>query len=465
MAREKSQPVTEKTVFEGLPPHDEAAEAGVLGSMLADERACAVAVEMLKTEDFYLDRHRLLFTLFSDLHQQHPDLDFLFVESELDRRRLTERVGGKDILKQLIEGTPTSANIERYCKIVGDRAIERELIASAAHIVHACRNQSGAEDAKTLLENAEEMIFKITDQRTTQEPVAIHDILENVLVEARKHVDAHMAGQSLPTPAIPTGFHDLDKIFAGGLWPGEVIIVAARPSVGKTTFAINIARKVACRPSEKNPIPVGLFSMEMPKEQVSKNLLCAEAHINSNKMRSYSFDARDFEEMEFAARNLQKAPIFIDDSPQLTPSDLRSRARRLCHREGVKILVVDYLQIMKAPNKDSREQEVAELSRQVKAIARELSIPIVLLSQLRRPMQGEENKKPSLTDLRESGSIEQDADVVIMLHRMQNESGIKAREVFAIVQKNRNGECNEVQLSYYPEQFRFETYVPEMDPQ
>jgi len=448
--------------FERIPPHDEAAEAGVLGSMLCDESAAGVAVEQLVEADFYLPRHQLLFKLFADLHQHQPDLDILYVQSELDRRGLTERVGGKDILRKLVDQTPTAANVERYCRIVRERAVERELLQGAHKIVQLCQQPSTNEDAGSIVEQAESLIFGIAEKRTTNEPATIQSVLEGILSDADRTLEARKQGQEIPSPAVATGFEDLDRMFAGGLWPGEVVIIAARPSVGKTTLAINIARKVACRPPEKKPVGVAIFSMEMPKEQVSKNLLCSEAQILSSKMRKYEFDEEEYETVRMAAEQLKRAPIFIDDTPGLTPSEVRARARRLYHRENVRMLLIDYLQLMQtSKHMDSREQAVAELSRQVKQIARELNIPVVLLSQLRRPIQGREDDPPKLTDLRESGSIEQDADVVIMLHRTLDEKGVMTRDIRAIVQKNRNGEIGEVQLSFFPEKFRFESFQHE----
>ena len=449
--------------FDRIPPHDSAAEAGVLGSMLWGDPAAGLGVELLTADDFYVPRHQLLFKLFAELYDKQPDLDQVFVESELARRGLAERVGGVEILAKLMEETPNPVNIERYCRIVRERAVERELLQGAAKIVQMCQGPSSGEEHAALLERSEGLIFGIADRRTSQEPVTILSVLDRVLTEAERHVQARREGRELPSQAVPTGFQEMDRIFAGGLWPGEVVIVAARPSVGKTTLAINIARKVACRPAEKKPVGVAIFSLEMPKEQVSKNMLCAEARIVSGKMRTYAFDEEDYETVKLAAQNLRTAPIFIDDSPGLTPGDLRARARRLCHREKVGLVVVDYLQLMQSGrHHDNREQAVAELSRQVKQIARELGVPLLLLSQLRRPIQGQENHAPNLSDLRESGAIEQDADVVIMLHREQDEQGIRSRETKAIVQKNRNGETGEVRLSFFPEYFRFESYAPEI---
>ena len=459
----EQRPQTLDQVLESIPRHDEAAEQGVLGCMLSDERAASVAVELLVEQDFYLPRHQLLFTLFKELHQQQPDLDLLYVGSELDRRGLTERVGGKDVPGRLLEATPNPGNVERYCRIVRERATERKLIEAAVRIIEGCKSPTPDEDAQALLNRAEALIYNIADERGGQDVSSMHDLLEHVLSEAQKHVDARARNEEIPLPCIATGFGEIDNLLAGGLWPGEVIIVAARPSVGKTTFAINVARKMAVKPPERNPVPVAIFSLEMPAEQISKNILCAEARISSAKMRRYQFDEQEFENVRFVAGNLQRAPIYVDDAKGLTPSELRARARRLCHRQGVRMFVVDYLQLMTSDRRsDSREQEVAELSRNVKALARELNVPIILLSQLKRPPAGSENKKPQLSDLRESGSIEQDADVVIMLHReLEAETGLRTTDTTAIVQKNRNGETGDVRLTFFPHELRFETFAPD----
>ncbi|MCK6473750.1 MAG: replicative DNA helicase [Planctomycetes bacterium] len=451
--------------LEGIPPHDESAEAGVLGSMLCDERAAGAAVELLVPEDFYVPRHQLLFDLFRDLYDKHPDLDPLLVQSALEKRGLLERVGGKEIVGRLIEETPNAANVERYCRIVRERAEERELIQGAGQIIRLCKGLDDSGEG-SLVERAEELIFKIADRRVANEPVTIQSVLEEVVDEAERHISARRCGQSVELPALPTGFADLDKKLAGGLWPGEVIIVAARPSVGKTTLAINIARRIACRPPEKKPQAVAIFSLEMRKEQISKNILCGEARISSSKMRTYQFDEEDYVVVKSAVQNLQNAPIFIDDTPGISPSELRARARRLYHRENVRLLVIDYLQLMTLSKRtDTREQAVAEMSRQVKQIARELDIPVILLSQLRRPIQGQESRKPELSDLRESGSIEQDADVVLLLHREADEADETryGNVTDVIVKKNRNGETGMVRLSFIGDQLRFENYEPDFE--
>ena len=454
--------------LERIPPHDEAAEMGVLGSMLCDAHAAGVGVELIVADDFYLPRHQVLFALLAELHQHQPDLDPLFVKSELERRALVERIGGRETLGKLIEGTPTPANIERYCRIVRDRAIERSLLQTAGQIIQLTQRPEPGETSQDLVQRAEELIFKIADTRSGNEPVSIVSVMNQVLTEIDRHVEAKKEGKEIPSPAIPTHLLQLDKMFAGGMWPGEVTVVAARPSVGKTTLALNIAFRVA----SKSKIPTCIFSMEMPKEQISKNLLCLaiaeselrnDPHITSTMMRRYEFDDKMYQTVKYAVQSMREVPVFIDDSPGLTPGELRARARRLHHRDGVRLILIDYLQLMQAgKHHDNREQAVAELSRQVKQLARELSIPVVLLSQLRRPIQGQEAQRPNLTDLRESGAIEQDADVVVMLHR-EMENRLMTRKAWAIVQKNRNGEIGDTELAYWPEQFRFHNYSAEVE--
>lgn len=451
--------------LERIPPNDEAAEMSVLGSMMIEERAATIAVEMLVTDDFYLPRHQVLFDLFHELHQQQPDLDPVFVRSELDRRGLYERIGGRETLGRIMENTPSPANIERYCSIVRDRALERSLLRAAAQIIESCHTPEPGVESQTLVGRAEELIFEIGDKRSHGEPVAIVDVLSSVLSDAEKHMEARRKGEELPSPASATGYAKLDEMLSGGLWPGEVIILAARPGGGKTTLAINFALNAANRPREKNPIPTAFFSLEMPEKQITKNMLCREARVSSQKMRRYVFDENDYQEVLHASQQLKQAPIFIDDTPGLTPGEMRARARRLRHRENIGLIIIDYLQLMQPGRRyDSREQAVADMSRQTKSLARELSIPVILLSQLRRPPQGQENSAPTISDLRESGSIEQDADVVMMLH-MQTDRTTGTRnqkDIRAHIQKNRNGPIGPVDLSYFPDQFRFENYAPEL---
>ncbi|HYF51778.1 MAG TPA: replicative DNA helicase [Planctomycetota bacterium] len=457
-------------LLERVPPHDENAEIGVLGSMMIDPRAAEIAIEELKTDDFYLPRHRELFVILHELFQKTENLDELYVVSELTRRGKLEAVGGKEAIGQIIMATPTAANVESYCRLVHDRAIERELIESAGKILRIV-HEPAAEGSEKILEEAEQLVFQIADKRTNEDATPMTSIMEQTLNDAARFVEAKRAGQEIESPALATQFLDLDRLLSGGLWPGELIIVAGRPSMGKTTFAINIARKISVG-NESKVKATAIFSLEMPKEQVAKNILCAEANLQGHKMRRYELEPEEYERAQFFGKVLQQAPIFIDDSSGISVSQLRSRVRRLRRRHDVRLVIVDYLQLMRGSglNKQAnREQEVAEISRGLKAIARDMGIPMIVLSQLNRSAEKRENddKRPQLSDLRESGSIEQDADVVIMLYRPeyydigQNANNINIGE--ALVLKNRNGPVGQVKLTFHKDILRFEGYVPEHD--
>ncbi|HYG75359.1 MAG TPA: replicative DNA helicase [Planctomycetota bacterium] len=455
-------------LLEQVPPYDEAAEAGVLGAMLMDARAADVAIELLKVDDFYLPRHRVIFTVLCQLFQKTENVDELYLISELRKQGQLEAAGGEALIGRLILNTPSAANIESYCRVVRDRAVERELIEGAGKILNLVREPSGV-DSEALVGEAESIVFKIAEKRSGEDFASMITLMESALGDAEKAHAARMNGEEIPCPAIPTHYADLDQLLAGGFWPGELIIVAGRPSMGKTTFALNIVRQISVG-NENRIKPTAVFSLEMPREQIAKNILCAEAKLDGRKMRRYDFDDEEFERAQFYGKALQQAPIFVDDTSGISVSQLRSRCRRLKQREGVQLVVVDYLQLMKgsvAGKNSNREQEVAEISRGLKSIARELRIPIIVLSQLNRSAEKRENedKKPQLSDLRESGSIEQDADVVIMLYRPEYwniEENAKTRNRGeALVMKNRNGPVGSVNLTFFKDILRFESYVPD----
>lgn len=454
-------------ILEGIPPHDESAEVGVLGSMLMDARAADIAIEELKESDFYLPRHRLLFSVICTLFQKQEKLDEVYIKGELTRRGLLEAVGGEEIFDRLILETPSPANVEAYCRLVRDRAIERELIDGAGKILKMVHEPS-SEDSESLVEAAEKIVYDITDKRTSEDAIPIVQLMNSALREAELVQVARREGREIESPALPTEFVELDRLLSGGFWPGELIVIAGRPSMGKTTFAINIVRQVSVG-NEKHVRPTAIFSLEMPKEQVAKNILCAQAEIPGYKMRRYEFSEKEYEKVQFFGKVLQQAPIYIDDTSALSISALRARCRRLRHRHDVRLVVVDYLQLMRGPanRRDSREQEVAEISRSLKSIARDLKIPLVVLSQLNRSAEKRENddKRPQLSDLRESGAIEQDADVVIMLYRAeyydleQNAKNINVGE--ALILKNRNGPVGQVKLTFHKDILRFSSHVPD----
>jgi replicative DNA helicase len=377
-------------------------------------------------------------------------------------------VGGPDALSRLVETTGSAASIEAYCRIVREHAIQRELIVAAGKILISIQEPDGR-DCQQLVDSAEKLVYDISDNRSSGDAVSMTDILSLIGQQAESAMQARRENRELESPAVSTRFEELDRLLAGGLWPGELIILAGRPSMGKTTFAINIARKVAVD-HERKRRPVAIFSLEMPKEQVAKNIVCAEARVSGYKMRNYSFDESEYNEVVSASRVLQQAPIHIDDTSGLTVEQLRARCRRLKHRHGIGLVIVDYLQLM-APSPGSkrgnRQEEVSEISRGLKGIARELNVPMIVLSQLNRSMEKRDNddRRPALSDLRDSGAIEQDADVVIMLYREeyydieQNKENINHGE--ALVQKNRNGAVGMAKLTFIKDQLRFESYFPD----
>jgi replicative DNA helicase len=451
-------------LLERVPPFDETAEAGVLGSMLMDARAADVAIEELKPEDFYLPRHRVIFTVFSHLFQKHESIDELYLCSELERQGMLEAAGGRDAIGRLILQTPTAANIESYCTVVRNRAVERELIAAAGTILRMV-NEPTAADGNDQVESAEKLVYEIADRRSANDAVKMTSLMEQALAEAEQVQAARREGRELPSPALPTHYADLDRLLSGGLWPGELIVIAGRPSMGKTTFALNIARQVSVG-NESLVKPSAVFSLEMPKEQVAKNILSAVSGIPGQKMRRFDLTPEEFDDFQNSQKALREAPIFIDDSSALSVSQVRARCRRLRHRHSISLVIVDYLQLMRgSPNAKSREQEVAEISRGLKAIARDLQIPVIVLSQLNRSAERRENedKRPQLSDLRESGAIEQDADIVIMLYRPEYydlEGNEKTRNTGeALVMKNRNGPVGRVQLTFQKDILRFQSYA------
>ncbi|MFH0939281.1 MAG: replicative DNA helicase [Planctomycetota bacterium] len=466
-AQNSSVAATDK-LLEKILPYDEASECGVLGSMLIDSHAADIAIEELKVEDFYLPRHRMLFAFFSELFAKQESLDELYVVSELTRRGQLEVAGGKEAIGRIILAPSSAANIEAYCKVVRDHAVQRELIESAGKILQLTQ-QPGATDIEDLIDNAEKLIYDIADKRASNDAVNMLFLMQHTLAEAEHAVTARREGREPESPAISTHYADLDRLLSGGLWPGELIVIAGRPSMGKTTFAINIVRNVAVG-NEVRIKPAAIFSLEMPREQVAKNILCAEAELDSQKMRRYEFNEEEFECLKSANKALEQAPIYIDDSSGISLSQLRARCRRLRHRHQIRLVVVDYMQLMRGTSlsrRESREQEVAEISRGLKALARDLEIPVIVVSQLNRSAERRENddKRPQLTDLRESGAIEQDADVVIMLYRpeyydlTQNANSKNIGE--ALVLKNRNGPVGQIKLTFRKDILRFDSYTPE----
>lgn len=459
------EPLNLEKFLSRIPPHDERAEAFVLGSMMTESKAASIAVEELEPQDFYLGHHITLFAELKRLFNRIENLDELIVRNELKKSGKLDEIGGADVLSRLVHETNSAANIEGYCKVVREYAIQRDLIKAAAKILQRVQDPGG-HDGQMLVDMAETLVYDISDNRKKEDAVAMLDILGKMTADITAARQARLEGREAASLALPTRFGELDRLLAGGFWPGELIILAGRPSMGKTTFAINIARKIAAD-HEKRRRPVAIFSLEMPKEQVAKNILCAQAKVSGYKMRNFSFDEEEYENVMSANKVLQVAPIHIDDTSGLSVDQLRARCRRLKHRYDIGMIVVDYLQLMSPPagtKRGNRQEEVSEISRGMKSIARELNIPMIVLSQLNRSMEKRDgdDKRPALSDLRDSGAIEQDADVVIMLYREEyydiekNQNHINHGE--ALVLKNRNGAVGMVKLTFIKDELRFESY-------
>ncbi|MEI6233802.1 MAG: replicative DNA helicase [Planctomycetota bacterium] len=463
-----AEPLNLAKFLDRVPPHDPLAEAYVLGSMMCESKAASIAVEELEAHDFYVGHHIVLFGELKKLFTRIENLDELIVRNELKKLGKLEDVGGADELSRLVQETHSPANIEGYCKVVREHAIQRELIIASAKILQSVQTPEGR-DGEYLVGMAEKLVYDISDSRRTEDAMPMSEILVGLGQQAEAAILAKRDGREIESRALSTHFTELDKLLAGGFGPGELVILAGRPSMGKTTFAINIARKVAtCHENKRKP--VAIFSLEMPKEQVAKNILCAESQVSGYKMRNFNLSEDEYETVVEASKTLQNAPLHIDDTSGLAVDQLRARCRRLKHRHNIGLVVVDYLQLMSPPagvKRGNRQEEVSEISRGLKAISRELDIPMIVLSQLNRSMEKRDgdDKRPALSDLRDSGAIEQDADVVIMLYReeyydiQKNQNNVNQGE--ALVLKNRNGAVGMAKLTFFKDQLRFENFTPD----
>lgn len=460
------------SLFDRVPPYDEAAERGVLGSMMLEDRAAGIAVEMLVSDDFYLKPHRELFRVLVERYDRGEPLDLLLVRDELSRRGILEAVGGLSFLGAIVDATPNAANVEAYCRIVEEKAVLRAVTSSCTEILQQAYGD--AVEPPALLDLAQQKMMAIAERRSRSGAETIQRLLGDFLAEAERAKALRDSGQEVPLRAIPTHIPKLNELLAGGLWHGEFIVIAARPSVGKTTFALNIIREVALKPPHRKPRPVVFYTLEMTKEQIAKNLLCIAADIDSAKMRRMEFDEEELSAVRSAIQAYQEAPLFLDDTAAPTVREIRARARRLKQQHGIEMVVVDYLQLMSAPGgrrDESRQAEVAEISRGLKSLAREMNVPVVVLSQLNRAPEGtlgRAPRKPRLADLRESGAIEQDADVVMLLHRPEEEEeaaeashrDVSQPNLLLILAKNRNGATGEVRLSFDKPRLRIGEFCP-----
>jgi replicative DNA helicase len=425
--------------FERTPPQDIAAEQSVLGGMLLSKDAIADVVELVRSNDFYRPAHQTIFDVVVDLYGRGEPADAVTVSAELTRRGEIGRVGGAPYLHTLLTSVPTAANAGFYARIVAERAILRRLVEAGTRIVQLGYGGNGGE-VDDIVDRAQQSIYEVTERRTTEDYTLLEELMQPTLdeLEAIGSRGGSMTG-------VPTGFADLDAL-TNGLHPGQLVVIAARPGVGKSTLGLDIAR--AC--SIKHGLGSVLFSLEMSKTEITMRLLSAEARVPLQHMRSGTMTDDDWARLARRMGEVAEAPLFIDDSPNMTMMEIRAKARRLKQRNDIRLVIVDYLQLMSGNKKaESRQQEVSELSRSLKLLAKELECPVIAMSQLNRGPEQRTDKKPQLSDLRESGAIEQDADLVLLLYRedMIERESPRAGEADFIVAKHRNGQTGTVTVS------------------
>ncbi|NPV53412.1 MAG: replicative DNA helicase [Firmicutes bacterium] len=429
-----------------IPPQNIEAEQSTLGSMLISREAIAKVFDVLAPEDFYKDAHRIVFEVIVSLFDKGQPVDLITVTEQLRQRDALEQVGGVSYLTALANTVPTAANVEYYAKIVKDKSILRSLVVAGTQI--AALGYEGAEDVELALDEAEQVIFRIAQNKPSEGFVDI----KTVLIDTFERIE-YLYNNKGGVTGVSSGFTDLDRL-TSGFQPSDLIIVAARPSMGKTTFALNIAEHVAI--NEK--IPVAVFSLEMSKEQVAQKMLCSAAGVDNQGLRTGFLKDPDWAKLSMALGRLSEAPIFIDDSAGISIMELRARARRMKIQHGLGMIIVDYLQLLQGRGRiENRQQEVSEISRALKALAKELNVPVMALSQLSRAAEQNPRALPRLSNLRESGAIEQDADVVIFLYRedyYEQESENKDT-LDVIIAKQRNGPTGSIKLYFQKEFSRF----------
>ncbi|MEJ7650250.1 MAG: replicative DNA helicase [Nakamurella sp.] len=437
--------------FERQPPQDLAAEQSVLGGMLLSKDAIADVVETLRSGDFYKPAHSLIFDAVLDLYAKGEPADPITVTGELDRTGKLSRTGGATYLHHLTSMVPTAANAGFYAHIVAEKAILRRLVEAGTTIVQlgygGADGEMGGGAVDEIVDRAQAELYDVTERRTSEDYVILDEILQPTLDE----IDA-IASSGGRGSGIPTGYADLDAL-TNGLHPGQMVIIAGRPGMGKSTAAMDMARHAAI----KHKMATVVFSLEMSKTDLAMRLLSAEGEIKLSQMRSGTMTDRDWQKIVRRMGEITDAPLFFDDSPNMTIMEIRAKARRLKQRHDLKLIVVDYLQLMTSGKKvESRQQEVSEFSRQMKLLAKELELPVVALSQLNRGAEQRTDKRPMLSDLRESGSLEQDADVVILVHRPDAyDSEDRPGEADLMVVKHRNGETRTIPVAHQLHYSRF----------
>jgi replicative DNA helicase len=437
-----------------IPPQNIEAEESLLSAILVDNTALLEVVETLSAADFYRTAHQKIYDAITDLFDKAEPIDLVTLNNHLKEKGHLEAVGGSAFLARLVDVVPLAANAQHYARIVHDKAVLRRLIEKANAISKRCFQEQGPTDE--IVDFAENAIFEVADQKARQAFYPLSKLIDvniDFLEEKQKN-------KSLVT-GVPTGFGQLDNL-TSGLQNSDLIILAARPSMGKTALALNIARNAAVEAG----VPVAVFSLEMSKEQLSLRLLCSEARIDSSRLRSGFFSMEDWQRLTDAAGVLSAAPIFIDDSASLTAMEVRAKARRLKMDKNIGLIVIDYLQLMQGrAGAERRDLEISEISRSLKALAKEINLPVIALSQLNRMLEQRNDRRPRLSDLRESGALEQDADVVAFIYRDEvynkEENNPNKGTAEIILAKQRNGPTGDIKLTFLNAYTRFENLAPE----
>jgi replicative DNA helicase len=424
-----------------LPPQNIEAEQSILGGILIENEAINRVTEIINPDDFYRDAHRKIFNALINLSERDEPADLITLTNELRNIDQLDSIGGASYLASLIDQVPTAANIEYYAKIVKEKGILRKLIQTSTEIITQSYEDRG--DVEGFLDEAERAIFEISERRVKPSFYSIRDVVK----DSFRTIERLFQKKELVT-GVPSGFKELDRMTAG-FQPSDLIIIAGRPSMGKTAFCLNVVQYA----SIENKIPVAIFSLEMSKEQLVIRMLCSEAHVEGTRLRTGFLNESDWPKLTIAAGNLSEAPIYIDDSAALSVLELRAKARRLKAEHGLGMLIIDYLQLMKGRARvESRQQEISEISRSLKALAKELNIPVIAVSQLSRKTEERTGNRPQLSDLRESGAIEQDADLILFIYRDEvynrSEDNPNRGKAEVIVGKQRNGPIGKIDLAF-----------------
>lgn len=446
MAKLANKGKVEHLLLDRVPPHDLEAEQSLIGSMLLSADVIPEVCELVRADSFYNDTNRSIFEAIVELNSKGQPVDPITLSDKLMEAGVLEHVGGKSYIHTLVNIVPTAANSKYYAEIVEKNGLLRMLIKAATEI--ATLGYEPGMEVEKVVDMAESIIFSVAQKRISEKFVHIKDLL----VSSFEQIE-HLYEKNAKVTGLATGFTDLDEM-TSGFHPSDLIIVAARPSMGKTSLALSIAQQVAL----KEKVPVALFSLEMSRHQLVQRLMCSEARVDAQALRTGSLNEDDWPKLSSAVGRLAEAPIFIDDTPNITIMELRAKARRLMAREKLGLIIVDYLQLMQGHKKaDSRQQEISEISRALKILGRELNVPIIAVSQLSRAVEQRQDKRPMLSDLRESGAIEQDADVVIFIYRddYYNKESSEKGVAEIIISKHRNGPTGTVRLVFLEHYTKF----------